>query len=105
MSAASAATLDADRFPLAPHLPDQSTYYFTAGEQWTDNAERRTFPDLAAARAHALQKANELLWQCPYRIQAQPEWKISVFDDGGRLLLQLSLCDALDRQRIRHSSN
>ena len=98
MSAASAATLSADNFPLSPRQPDEQLYYFTVVGSSQGSIERRLFSDLKAARAHAIRKASDLLWECPYRVQAQPEWQINISNESGSLLMHIALSEALDRE-------
>jgi len=96
MSAASAATVSRDQFPLAPELSTDEIYYFALVDVGQDNIERLPFSSLAAARAHGARRAHEILWQCPYRLHAQPEWTVRVTNESGRVLVEIPLSAALD---------
>jgi len=59
------------------------------------NPDVLALPDLPTARKHAVTKALELLWESPYRLHADPEWEVTVKDPDGKLLISVTLFEAL----------
>lgn len=74
-------------------------YHFKTEEG--KSQEAASLPDADSARSHAVTTALKLLWECPYRLHASPEWSVLVQDHGGNPLFSVSLFDALGQEPNR----
>ena len=57
----------------------------------TPDSENLDLPDIEAARIEAIQLAGDLLRQCATRFTPGADWRVSVMDPTGLILLTLDL--------------